>query len=79
MNLKVLAVLTIIAFLIICILAFIFNIPVAYVPNNASNTEFITYHIIFVSVEVFILTSLFMNMIKNSDLEISDILLFFKK
>lgn len=79
MNLKVLAVLTIVAFLIICVFAFIFNIPVAYVPNNATNTEFITYHILFVSLEVFILTSLFMNMIKNSDLEISDIILFFKK
>ena len=70
-NLKLLAVLTILFSIVIFTLAFVYNVPVAYVPYGATQTEYILSHAIFISFEVGILAFLFMHMIKNSKLDFS--------
>ncbi len=71
MNLKLLAVLTIVFSLFIFTLAFVYNIPVAYTPFEASLAEYIMYHVIFILIEVWLLSFLFMHMIRKSKLEFS--------
>ena len=67
-NLKLLALLTIVFSLIIFTMAFVYSVPVAYVPEEATLTEYIVMHVIFISSEVAILSFLFMHMIKKSKL-----------
>lgn len=69
MNLKLLALLTIVFSLLIFCLAFVLELPVAYVPNEASFIEYAMYHILFISAEVATLSYLFMHMILKSNLE----------
>jgi len=70
MNLKLLAVVTIVCFIIVFCLAFVFGVPVAYIPDNANLLEFILYHLIFIILEVSLLSYLFMHMIRTSKLEL---------
>ncbi len=70
MNLRLLAVITIACFLIVFCLAFLFEVPVAYVPTNATLLEYILYHIVFIILEVSLLSYLFMHMIRTSKLEL---------
>lgn len=69
MNLKRLAVLTIVFWLVIFILAFLYNVPVAYIPNGATFAEYLTYHVLYLLIEVAVLTFLFIHMINKSKLE----------
>lgn len=69
MNPKLLALFTIVFSVVIFSMAFIFNVPVAFVPENATMLEYIMYHIVFIVVEVAILTFLLMHMIMKSKLE----------
>jgi len=73
MNLKLLALLTSIVVVCLFILSFVFKIPIAYVPENASLLEFILYHIVFVITEIAIAVYLFMHMIKTADIDATDI------
>lgn len=69
MNFKRLAVLTIVISLVIFILALVYNVPVAYIPYGATFTEYIMYNVIFMSIEVVVLSFLFTHMINKSKLE----------
>jgi len=69
MTLKLLAIVTIGCLLVIFCMAFLFGLPVAYIPENASLLEYILYHIVFIVVEVGLLSYLFMHMIRTSKLE----------
>lgn len=69
MNLKLLALLTIVLALLVFSLAFIFELPVAYVPSHATILEYTIYHIVFIIAEVVILSYLFMHMVMKSKLE----------
>jgi NADH:ubiquinone oxidoreductase subunit 3 (subunit A) len=70
MKLKLLALLTIAITLILFIIGFVFELPVAYVPENATTTEFVLYHLVFVISEVAILSYLFTHMIIKSKLDL---------
>jgi len=69
MNLKLLALLTIVFSLLVFSLAFIFGLPVAYVPSHASLVEYTIYHMVFIVGEVGVLSYLFTHMIMKSKLE----------
>ena len=69
MNLKLLALLTIVFSLLIFCLGFVFELPVAYVPSHATIVEYTIYHIVFIISEVAVLSYLFMHMILKSKLE----------
>ncbi len=69
MNLKLLAMLTIAISLVLFCLAVIYKVPVAYVPQNASLTQYVLYHTIFVVTEAFVFSGLFIHMLMKSKLE----------
>ena len=69
MNLKLLALLTMVLALLIFSLAFIFELPIAYVPSHATVVEYTIYHIVFILSEVIVLSYLFMHMVMKSKLE----------
>jgi len=70
MNLKKLAVLVIIISLGLFTIAFIYGVPIAYVPYEATIIEYILYHVVYIVTEVSVLLFLFMCMIKKSKLEL---------
>mgnify|MGYP000252808481 CR=1 FL=1 len=70
MNLKKLAVMVIVISLGLFVIAFIYGVPIAYVPYEATITEFVLYHVIYIVAEVSVLLFLFMMMIKKSKLEL---------
>ncbi len=73
MNLKLLAGLTVVASIILVIIGFVFNMPIAYVPENATYLEYVFYHVAFVIVELIVIVSLFLHMIKTADVDMSDV------
>ncbi len=70
MNLKMLAVMAIVMSLILFIIAFVYGVPIAYVPNDATINEYVLYHVIYIITEVSVLLFLFVYMIKKSKLEL---------
>ena len=78
MKLKVLALLTIVMSFVLVVFVYIFGLPVAYVPENASKIEFITYHAVFITVEVVTGVFLLMHMLTKADIDIRDLLKFNK-
>lgn len=68
MNLKLLALITIVFWLFLFALAIVYKVPVAYVPEGASMLEYDLYHVAFITVEAFVFTFLFVHMIKKSKL-----------
>lgn len=73
MNLKVLAGLTVVAVFILIVIGFVFNMPIAYVPENATTLQFVLYHVAFVVVETVVLVTLFVHMLKTADVDVSDV------
>lgn len=73
MKLKILALLTVIASIILVVLVFVFNLPIAYVPEDASSLEYVVYNLAFVILELVIIVGLFLHMLKTADVDISDL------
>ncbi len=69
MNLKKIALLVVLFSLTLFVLAFTYNIPVAYVPYGASKFEYVVSYTVFMLAEVSALSFLFVYMIKKSNLE----------
>jgi len=65
MNFKLLALTTISFLLFVFCLAYVFELPVAYVPKDATVAEFTLYNIIFMAIEVAVLSFLFMHMVNS--------------
>jgi len=72
MNLKLLALAAVVISLCLFVLAFMYSIPIAYVPYGASKLEFIMSHITFVIIEASVLAFLFVYMIKTAKIEFHD-------
>ncbi len=70
MLLKRLALLTTVVFIALIVLGLFFNVPMAYVPENPSFLEFVSYHIIFMLVETFVIVALFLHMLKTANLDL---------
>jgi len=69
MNLKILAILTMIVSLILFGLVLVYKLPVSYVPNNASTVEYVLFTVVGVIIEAVIFSFLFMHMVKKSKLD----------
>jgi len=70
MNLKLLAVLTIISWLVLFTLAIIYKVPVAYVPESATTFEYEMYTVAFLTVEAVLFSYLFAHMMMKSKLKL---------
>ncbi|MCP4970287.1 MAG: hypothetical protein GY932_06830 [Arcobacter sp.] len=79
MNLKLLAVITIVLSIIIFILGFIFQIPLVFIPYDYKITQIVFLNILFILFEVFFIMFLFKNMLEVSKLDLHDFILFFKR
>ncbi len=73
MNLKLLAFLTVVASIILVVIGFVFDMPIAYVPEGATYLEYVLYHVMFVIVELVVIVSLFIHMMKTADVDTTDI------
>jgi len=65
MNPKIFALLTMAFYIVLIIGMFIFNLPIAYTPENSSLSEFIFYHVLFIFFELAIFSILFIYMIET--------------
>ncbi len=70
MNLKKMALLTLLVSLLVIYFIITYNIPIILVPNEASKIEYVLYSLICILTEVSVLSYLFLNMFVNSKIEL---------
>jgi len=70
MNLKKIALLTLLVSLLLIYFIIKYSIPIILVPNEASIIEYVLYSLICILTEVSVLSYLFLNMFVNSKIEL---------
>jgi len=71
MILKSLAFLTLVLSLVIFYLLFTFKIPIAYLPKDISQVQFVIIYFVFFMLEVFALAYLFLHMFETSKIDLN--------
>ena len=71
MFLKTLAIVTFICSLVIFILLINFKIPLVYMPQNATQLQFIVIYFVFIILEVLTLAYLFLHMLETSKIDLN--------
>jgi len=71
MFIKILALVTVICSLVVFSLLISFKIPLAYLPKDVTQMEFILIYFIFIIVEVFALAYLFLHMFETSTIDLN--------
>jgi len=70
MNLKKMALLTLLVSLLVISFIITYNIPIILVPSEASKIEYVLYSLVCILTEVSVLSYLFLNMFVNSKIEL---------
>jgi len=70
MNLKKMALLTLLVSLLVISFIITYNIPIILVPSEASKIEYVLYSLVCILMEVSVLSYLFLNMFVNSKIEL---------
>jgi len=70
MNLKKMALLTLLVSLLVIYFIITYNIPIILVPSEASKIEYVLYSLVCILTEVSVLSYLFLNMFVNSKIEL---------
>ncbi|OUR74996.1 hypothetical protein A9Q76_00150 [Arcobacter sp. 31_11_sub10_T18] len=70
MNLKKMALLTLLVSLLVISFIITYNIPIILIPSEASKIEYVLYSLVCILTEVSVLSYLFLNMFVNSKIEL---------
>jgi len=70
MNLKKMALLTLLVSLLVIYFIITYNIPIILVPSEASKIEYVLYSLVCILTEVSVLSYLFLNMFVKSKIEL---------